>query len=108
MATTARLSQGGTRSRSPGIMRMLQCLPHGDMREVMRTIRAKKESAHGLHNFWRGNMDSIGIIELPGSTYLYALAFVAAAFVGFSSIVVVIRQTIGATLSRFQVLLEST
>jgi hypothetical protein len=53
-------------------------------------------------------MDTIGIIELPGSTYLYALAFVAAAFVGFSSIVVVIRQTIGVTLSRFQVLLART
>jgi hypothetical protein len=50
-------------------------------------------------------MDTIGIIELPGSTFLYALAFVAAAFVGFFSIVVVIRQTIGITLSRFQVLL---
>jgi hypothetical protein len=53
-------------------------------------------------------MDTIGIIELPGSTYLYALAFVAAAFVGFSSVVVVIRQTIGVTLSRFQVLLART
>src|SRR5215207_3170440 len=53
-------------------------------------------------------MDTIGIIELPGSTYLYALAFVAAAFVGFSSIVVVIRQTIGVTLSRYQVLLART
>jgi hypothetical protein len=53
-------------------------------------------------------MDTIGIIELPGSTFLYALAFVAAAFVGFSSIVLVIRQTIGATLSRYQVLLART
>jgi hypothetical protein len=53
-------------------------------------------------------MDTIGIIELPGSTYLYALAFVAAAFVGFSSVVVVIRRTIGVTLSRFQVLLART
>jgi len=53
-------------------------------------------------------MDTIGIIELPGSTYLYALAFVAAIFVGFSSVVVVLRQTIGTTLSRFQVLLART
>jgi len=53
-------------------------------------------------------MDTIGLIEFPGSTYLYALAFVAAMFVGFSSIVVVIRQTIGVPLSRFQVLLART
>ena len=53
-------------------------------------------------------MDTIGLIEMPGSTYLYALAFVAAIFVGFSSVVVVLRQTIGVTLSRFQVLLART
>jgi hypothetical protein len=53
-------------------------------------------------------MDTIGLIEMPGSTYLYALAVVAAIFVGFSSIVVVLRQTIGVTLSRFQVLLART
>ena len=44
---------------------------------------------------------------MPSSTYLYALAFVTAVFVGFSSIVV-LRQTIGVTLCRFQVLLART
>ena len=53
-------------------------------------------------------MDTIGLIELPGSTYLYAMALVAAVFVGFSSAVVVIRHTIGVPLSRFQVLLART
>jgi hypothetical protein len=53
-------------------------------------------------------MDTIGLIDLPGSTYLYALTFVAAAFVGFSSVIVVLRQTIGVPLSRFQVLLART
>ena len=53
-------------------------------------------------------MDTIGLIDLPGATYLYALAFVATAFVGFSSVVVVLRQTIGVPLSRFQVLLART
>jgi hypothetical protein len=51
-------------------------------------------------------MDQVGsTIELPGSTYLYALAFMAVAFVGFSSIVAVIRQTSGRPLSKIQVLL---
>ena len=50
-------------------------------------------------------MDAIGLIELPGSTYLYALAFIAIVFVGFSSVAVVIRQTIGVGLTRFQALL---
>jgi hypothetical protein len=53
-------------------------------------------------------MDTIGLIEFPGSTYLYALAFIAIAFAGFSSIIVVIRQTMGVALSRFQVLLART
>ena len=51
-------------------------------------------------------MDQVGsTIELPGSTYLYALAFMAIAFVGFSSIIAAIRQTGGLRLSRIQVLL---
>jgi len=51
-------------------------------------------------------MDQVGsTIELPGSTYLYALAFLAIAFVGFSSIVAAIRQTGGSRLSKIQVLL---
>ena len=51
-------------------------------------------------------MDQVGsTIELPGSTYLYALAFLAIALVGFSSIVAAIRQTGGSRLSKIQVLL---
>lgn len=53
-------------------------------------------------------MDTIGLIELPGSTYLYALAFIAIVFAGFSSVTVVIRQTMGFALSRVQVLLART
>jgi hypothetical protein len=50
-------------------------------------------------------MDQVGsTIELPGSTYLYELAFLAIAFVGFSSIVAVLRQT-GSQLSKIQILL---
>ena len=44
-------------------------------------------------------------MEIGGSTYLYAMAGVAMAFVGFTSIVVSIRQTLGADLSKFQLLL---
>ena len=51
-------------------------------------------------------MDQVGsTIELPGSTYLYALAFLAIVLVGFSSIVAAIRQTAGSRLSKIQVLL---
>ena len=51
-------------------------------------------------------MDQVGsTIELPGSTYLYALAFLAIALVGFSSIVAAIRQTGGSRLSKIQVFL---
>jgi hypothetical protein len=53
-------------------------------------------------------MDTIGLIELPGSTFLYTLAIIAIMFVGFSSVVGVIRQTMGAALSRFQILLART
>lgn len=44
-------------------------------------------------------------MELPGAGYFYALAALAMAFVGFSSIVVVLRQGTGKPLSPFQVLI---
>lgn len=44
-------------------------------------------------------------MELAGSTYLFALAGIAMAFVSFSTIVLVIRRTLGASLTPFQWLL---
>ncbi len=43
-------------------------------------------------------------MELPGSGYFYALAALAMAFVGFTAIVVVLRQGIGKPLSRLHIL----
>jgi len=40
-------------------------------------------------------------MELPGSGYLYALATISVTFVGFSSLVLVFRQTIGGTTTRY-------
>ena len=44
-------------------------------------------------------------MELEGAAYLYALVAAAMTFVGFSAIVIILRQTMGATLSPFQLLL---
>jgi hypothetical protein len=44
-------------------------------------------------------------MELPGSAYFYSLAALSMAFVGFTSIVVVLHQTTGKPLSPFQVLI---
>ena len=44
-------------------------------------------------------------MELPGSNYLLALATIAISFVSFSTIVVVFRQSLGAGLSEFHILL---
>jgi len=38
-------------------------------------------------------------MELPNSAYLYTLALIAVGFVGFSAIVLILRQTAGAALS---------
>ena len=44
-------------------------------------------------------------MEIQGAGYLYSIAAVAMAFVGFSAIVVILRQTLGTGLSSFQLLL---
>ncbi len=44
-------------------------------------------------------------MELPGSTYLLALAAISVTFVSVSTIAVVFRQVQGATLSKFELLL---
>jgi hypothetical protein len=44
-------------------------------------------------------------MEIGGAAYLYGLAATAMAFIGFSAIVIVIRQTLGAELTEFQLLL---
>lgn len=44
-------------------------------------------------------------MELPGSAYFYAVAGLSMAFVGFTSIVVVLHQTTGKPLTPFQVLI---
>jgi hypothetical protein len=38
-------------------------------------------------------------MELPNSTYLYTLTLIAVGFVGFSAIVLILRQTAGSALS---------
>jgi hypothetical protein len=38
-------------------------------------------------------------MELPNSAYLYTLALIAVGFVGFSAIVLILRQSAGSTLS---------
>jgi hypothetical protein len=44
-------------------------------------------------------------MELPGSTYLYALATLAMTFAGFCAIVIGLRQTIGKPVSGFHIVL---
>ncbi len=44
-------------------------------------------------------------MDFPGSNYLFALAATSIAFVGFSAIVVVLRQALGAELSSAQLVL---
>lgn len=44
-------------------------------------------------------------MELPGAGYFYAMAALAMAFVGFTSIVVVLHQATGKPLSPFHVLI---
>jgi lysylphosphatidylglycerol synthetase-like protein (DUF2156 family) len=46
-------------------------------------------------------------MELPGSGYFYSLAALSMAFVGFTSIVVVLHQGTGKPLSRFHVLITN-
>jgi hypothetical protein len=40
-------------------------------------------------------------MELAGSSYLYALATISVTFVGFSALLLVFRQTIGGTTTRY-------
>ena len=44
-------------------------------------------------------------MELPGSTYLYALATLAMTFAGFCAIVIGLRQTVGKPVSGFHIVL---
>lgn len=44
-------------------------------------------------------------MELPGSTYLFTLAALSVTFVGFSALVVVLRQTFGGEMSRLDILI---
>ena len=41
-------------------------------------------------------------MDLRGSTYLYSLAAISITFVGFSTLVVVLRQTFGGTMSSLE------
>lgn len=43
-------------------------------------------------------------MELPNSGYLYTLALLAMTFVGFTAIVMILRQSLGGPLSRFDTL----
>jgi hypothetical protein len=44
-------------------------------------------------------------MELPGITYLYTLATVSITFVGFSTLFILVRQALGKTMSKFDILL---
>jgi len=46
-------------------------------------------------------MDEASEMELPGSGYLYALATISVTFVGFSSLVLVFRQTVGRATTHY-------
>jgi len=40
-------------------------------------------------------------MEIPGSTYLYALATVSITFVGFSALLLIFRQTMGGAITKY-------
>jgi hypothetical protein len=44
-------------------------------------------------------------MDLPGSGYLYTLATLSVTFVGFSALVIVLRQTFGGELSKLDILI---
>jgi hypothetical protein len=44
-------------------------------------------------------------MELPGATYLYTLATLAVSFVGFSALVMILRQTFGGEVSKLDTLI---
>jgi hypothetical protein len=44
-------------------------------------------------------------MDLPGSTYLYTLAALSVTFVGFSALVIYLRQTAGGEMSKLDVLI---
>jgi hypothetical protein len=44
-------------------------------------------------------------MELVGATYLYTLATISITFVGFSTLFMIIRQTLGGAISKFDILL---
>jgi hypothetical protein len=43
-------------------------------------------------------------MEAPSSTYLYTIALIAITFVGFTAIVMILRQSLGGPLSRYDTL----
>jgi hypothetical protein len=44
-------------------------------------------------------------MDLPGASYLYTLAALSVTFVGFSALVIVLRQTFGGELSKLDILI---
>lgn len=44
-------------------------------------------------------------MELTGTTYLYTLATLAVTFVGFSALVILLRQAFGGSLSKLEILI---
>jgi len=44
-------------------------------------------------------------MELQGATYLFTLAALSVTFVGFSALVIIIRQTLGGEMSRLEILI---
>jgi hypothetical protein len=45
-------------------------------------------------------------MELPGSVYLYTLATLAVTFVGFSAVVIFLRQAFGGEMSKLEILIS--
>jgi hypothetical protein len=44
-------------------------------------------------------------MELPGATYLFTLAALSVTFVGFSALVIILRQTLGGQMSQLEILI---
>ncbi len=47
------------------------------------------------------------MIELPGAAYFYTLATIAITFVTFSSLLIILRQTVGAGISAALLMIEN-
>jgi hypothetical protein len=64
-------------------------------------IYGRSGTVFGVNRFDCGG----GYMDLPGTAYLYTLAALSVTFVGFSALVVVLRQSFGGEMSRLDILI---